>query len=131
MFLGTIWSSIKQIKTPYVFDWENAIALHGMQGNWASFRGEGEVSWVFSSCGRNRECSHELLWGCPFKTRVCSAKSGHLSRYDGQLRNVNKAWQDNTDASGGQGGDQAFFYTWHSATGIPINFEEESGFVTF
>ena len=55
----------------------------------------------------------------------------NLSRYEGQLRNVNKAWQDNTDASGGQGGDQAFFYTWHSATGIPINFEEESGFVTF
>ena len=35
----------------YVFDWENAIALHAMQGNRASSRGEGEVSWVFSSCG--------------------------------------------------------------------------------
>ena len=35
-----------------MFDWENAIALHAMQGNRASFRGEGEVSWVFSSCGR-------------------------------------------------------------------------------
>ena len=32
-----------------MFDWENAIALHAMQGNWASSRGEGEVSWVFSS----------------------------------------------------------------------------------
>ena len=29
-----------------------------------------------------------------------SVKSGHLSRYEGQLRNVNWAWQDNTDASG-------------------------------
>ena len=27
-------------------------------------------------------------------------KSGHLSRYDGQLRNVNEAWQENTEASG-------------------------------
>ena len=35
----------------YVFDSENAIALHAMQGNRASSRGEGEVSWVFSSCG--------------------------------------------------------------------------------
>ena len=35
----------------YVFDWENAIALHAMQGNRASSRGEVEVSWVFSSCG--------------------------------------------------------------------------------
>ena len=30
-----------------MFDWENAIALHAMQGNRASSRGEGEVSWVF------------------------------------------------------------------------------------
>ena len=27
--------------------------------------------------------------GCPFDTGVCSVKSGHLSRYEGQLRNVN------------------------------------------
>ena len=33
-----------------MFDWENAIALHAMQGNRASSRVEGEVSWVFSSC---------------------------------------------------------------------------------
>ena len=36
-----------------MFDWENAIALHAMQGNQASSRGEGEVSWVFSSCSRH------------------------------------------------------------------------------
>ena len=36
-----------------MFDWENAIALHAMQGNRASSRGEWEVSWVFSSCGRH------------------------------------------------------------------------------
>ena len=29
-----------------MFDWENAIALHAMQGNRDSSRGEGEVSWV-------------------------------------------------------------------------------------
>ena len=29
-----------------MFDWENAIALHAMQGNRASSGGEGEVSWV-------------------------------------------------------------------------------------
>ena len=28
-----------------MFDWENAIALHAMQGIRASSRGEGEVSW--------------------------------------------------------------------------------------
>ena len=36
-----------------MFDWENAIALHAMQGNQASSLGEVEVSWVFSSYGRH------------------------------------------------------------------------------
>ena len=36
-----------------MFDWENAIALHEMQGNRASSRGEGEVSWVVSSGSRH------------------------------------------------------------------------------
>ena len=36
-----------------MFDWEPGIALHAMQGNWASNLAEGEVSWVFSHCGRN------------------------------------------------------------------------------
>ena len=33
-----------------MFDWEYAIALHVMKGNRASSHGDGEVSWVFSSC---------------------------------------------------------------------------------
>ena len=66
----------QQIEAPYVFDWENAIALHAMQGNWASYRGEGEISWVFSSCGRSLGYILELQRGCPFETLVCSLKSG-------------------------------------------------------
>ena len=53
VLLGTLWSSIKQTEAPYVFDWKNAIALDTMQGNRASSRREGKVSWVFSSCGRH------------------------------------------------------------------------------
>ena len=53
VLLGTLWSSIKQIEAPYVFVWENAIALDTMQGNRASSPREGKVSWVFSRCGRN------------------------------------------------------------------------------
>ena len=48
VFLGTLWSSIRQIKDPYVFDWEYGIVLEALQGNTASSRGEGEVSWCFS-----------------------------------------------------------------------------------
>ena len=53
VFLGTLWCSIKKIEAPYVFDWEYAIALHGMQGNQASSPSEGYVSWDFSSCDKN------------------------------------------------------------------------------
>ena len=44
VFLGTLWCSIKKIEAPYVFDWENVISLHAMQGNRASFPSEGDVS---------------------------------------------------------------------------------------
>ena len=50
-----------QIEAPYVFDWENAIALGTMQGNRASSRREGNVSWVFLSCGSNLGYILELL----------------------------------------------------------------------
>ena len=89
VLLETLWSSIKQIEAPYVFDWENAISLDKMQGNRASSCGERKVSWVFSSCVRNLAYILELRQGCPFETGVCSVKSGHLSWYEGQLRNVN------------------------------------------
>ena len=72
-----------------MFDWENTIALDTVQGNRASSRREVKVSWVFSSCGRNLVYILELRRGCPLETGVCSVKSGHLSRYEGQLRNVN------------------------------------------
>ena len=35
VFLGTLWCSIKKIEPPYVFHWENRIALHAMQVNQA------------------------------------------------------------------------------------------------
>ena len=72
-----------------MFDWENTIALHAMQGNRASSRGEREVSWVFSSCGRHVGYILELRRGWPFETQVCSEKSGLLSSYDGHLGKLN------------------------------------------
>ena len=73
----------------------------------------------------------ELWRGWPFETRVCSAKSGLLSSYDGHHAKLNYAWQENTDASGDEPGGQASLISWHSYIGIPINFHEESGIVTF
>ena len=72
-----------------MFDSEIAVGLDTMQWNLSSSRGEGKVSWAFSSCGRNLGYILELRRGCPFETGVCSVKSAHLSRHEGQLRNVN------------------------------------------
>ena len=67
----------------------------------------------------------------PFETRICSAKSGLLSSYDGHLGKLNYAWQESTDPSRGDPGGQASLISWHSYIGIPMNFHEESGIVTF
>ena len=131
VFLGILFSSIREIEVPYVFDWEHRTPQHEMQWNPASSCGEGVVSWDFSSCGRHLVYILELRRGWPFETRVCSAKSGLLSSYDGHLRNLNYAWQENTDASRCEPGGQASLISWHSYIGIPINFHEESGIVTF
>ena len=41
---------------------EHGIAEHAMQGNCASSLAEGEVSWIFSSCGMNLGYILELWW---------------------------------------------------------------------
>ena len=40
--------------------------MHAKQGNRASSRGEGEVSWYFPSCGGKLGYILELRWGWPF-----------------------------------------------------------------
>ena len=73
----------------------------------------------------------ELLREWPFETRVCSVKSELLSSYDRHLSNLSYAWQDNTDASGGEAEGQVTLIIWHCFIGIPINFHKESGIVRF
>ena len=85
VFLGTLSTSIKEVKAPFEFDVEHGILLHALQWNWASSHGEGEVSWFFSSWGRNLGYILELRRGWPFKTRVSSATSGLLYSCEGHL----------------------------------------------
>ena len=87
-FLGNLWCSIKHIEAPYVFDYEQGIALHPMQGIRALTPAKGDVSWNFSSCSRNLEYILELQRGWPFETPLRSAKSGLLSSYNGHPRNL-------------------------------------------
>ena len=67
VFLGNLWSVIKEVKDPFVFHMQHGIALHAVQGNWASSRGEGEVSCFFLSCGGNLAYNLEERWGWPSK----------------------------------------------------------------
>ena len=131
VFLVNLFSSITEIEVPYLFDWKHATPQRAIQGNRASSCGVGEVSWVFSSCDRHLVYILELRRGWTFETRVCSAKSGLLSSYDGHLVKLNSAWQENTDTSGGEPVGQASLISWHSYIGIPINFHEESCIVNF
>ena len=93
VFLGILFSYIREIEVPYGFDGEHGTPHHGMLGNRASSCGEGEVSCVFSSCGRHLVYTLELRWGWPFETRVCSAKSGLLSSYDGHIGKLDYAFR--------------------------------------
>ena len=121
VFVGILYSSIREMDVPYVLDWEHGTPLHAVQGNRASSCGKGEVSCVFSSFGRH----------LGYRTRVCSVKSGLLSSFDRYLRNLNYSWQDNMDASSGEAGSQASLISWQRYIGIPINFHEESGIISF
>ena len=73
----------------------------------------------------------ELRRGYTFNARVCSATSGLLSSYKRHLRNLLEPFQGNTDASQCEAGDQVSLSSCHRDIGIPINFQEESGIVTF
>ena len=57
--------------------------------------------------------------------------SGFLPIYEGNLTHLLEVWQGNTDTSRGDAGEQAYLSSFHSDIGIPINYQEESGIVTF
>ena len=114
-----------------MFDWEHGIALHAIQVNRASFLGKGEISRFFSSYSWNLGYILELHQGWHFKIPISSPTSGLLSSYDGHFRNLNKAWQDKSDASRGEAGDQGSLSSCHNDIGIPIHFHQESEIVTF
>ena len=62
VFLGTLWSSIKEVKAPFVFDVEHRIALYVMQLNRASSHSEGGNLMVFV----------ELWWEPGVSSRVAT-----------------------------------------------------------
>ena len=62
---------------------------------------------------------------------VSLATSGLLHSCEGHHRILHEASQGHMDTSRGEVGDQGSLSIFHSDIGIPINFQEESGIVTF
>ena len=62
VLLGILWSSIREVEVPYVFDWEHEIPLHAMHRNRASLA--------------ERVKSHEF-------SRVAAGTWGIFATYDG------------------------------------------------
>ena len=77
-----------------------------------------------------RGCSR-VMAGVAIRNFISSSKSGLLSSYDGHLRNLNYAWQQKTDASGGEAGYPGSLSCWNRDIGIPIHFQNQSGIVSF
>ena len=104
LFLGTLWSSIKQIKAPYLFDWEHGIALHAVQGIWASCHGESEISWysrvaarkwgIFSSYGGDDPSKLMLVQRSQGSSLVMRDTSGISLRLDWAIRTLLEVRQE-------------------------------------
>ena len=106
--------------------------MHAMKGNRASsLGGWGGSLMVFFGLWREPGVYSRVKAGVAIKNFICSLMSGFLSSYDGHLRNLNYAWQDNTDASGGEAGDRVSHSIWHSDIGFTTHFQEGPGIITF
>ena len=72
-----------------MFDWENAIALQAMQGNRASSRGEGVSLMGFLELRQEPGLYSRVTAGISIRNSSLFIEVRNLSRYEGQLRNVN------------------------------------------
>ena len=102
-----------------------------MQGNLASSFSERDSLMVFLELQQEAGVCSRVTAGEVIKNFCLFSDVTLLSNYDGHLRNLNYVWQDNTDASGGEAGDQGSLSSWNSDFGIPIHFQKESGIDTF
>ena len=131
VFLGTLWISIKEVNDAFMSDVEHGIALLPVHSYRASSDHEGVVTWFFSSCGGILGYIFELRQGWRFKTHVCSVTAGLLSSCEGHLRILLEAFNGNRDASRFEVGDPVSLSSCYRDIWIPINFQDESGIISF
>ena len=104
VFLGTLWSSIKQVKSPYMFYWEQEIAPQCMHWNWGSSVGKGDVTWfsrvaagtrgIFSSYGRNEPSKLMFVQQDQDTYLVMSDTSGISSRFARAISTLLDVWNE-------------------------------------
>ena len=70
-------------------DWENAIALHAMQGNSGLISCRGGSLMGFLELRQAHGIYSRVTTGMPILNGSLLVKSGHLSRYDGHLGKLN------------------------------------------
>ena len=78
---------------------------------------------VFLEFRREHRVCSRVMAGVAIKNFCLFSDGGRPSTYNGHLRNLNYAWQDNTDASGGEAGERGSLSSWNSDIGIPIHFQ--------
>ena len=84
VFLETLWSSIKEVKPPFVFYVEHGIALEAMQGNRASSHSEGRNLMVFLKLLWEPGASSRVTMGLFFKhSRLVSRDTSGFSSRQG------------------------------------------------
>ena len=90
-----------------------------------------DYSHLFSRVAARSWGTFSTYGGDGYSTHVSSVTSELLSSYEGNLRNLQEPRQDNMDASPGEEGDPKSLLSSYSDIGIHVNFQEESGIVTF
>ena len=76
VLLGTLWSSIKQIEAPYVFDWEKRYRSGHNAGESALISLGGESLMGFLELWQEPGVYSRVTAGMSIRTLVCSLKSG-------------------------------------------------------
>ena len=91
------------------------------RGKSNSFSRVASGTWgIFSSYGRDGHSKLVFAYRHQDSCLVTSDSSG-----------ISTSWQGNTDTSRGEAGDPVSLSSWHRYIWIPINFQEESGIITF
>ena len=126
MMWNARWLVFNEAEMCFILSWfgVHQYILH----SWGDFRVLlflWQCSWGFSSVpsGKSRFLT-SLIGNTELLRMKCRGIGPHLGK-------LNYAWQENTHASGGEPGSQVSLISWHSYIGIPVNFHEVSGIVTF